>query len=224
MVDFKTLPLSLFANEHTDPPLIQVHHGTTFRAVRALRSLIETGKLVRDKSLAGPNFQAEKTIEKSVKNYFAWALSDSGFNLTDPQYIPTYTILTRKKGQPTTSAIELLNTRLRTLATRHRERLGIVSSIEPSPHPSPPESATQVYDDTLSPSPPTLVGILIVSALVVVFTLNSYNSQAEEADGLESTGLRFIAKFDFSEHAYDVWNAIAVAIVAGHIRGDEEGW
>lgn len=143
MVDFKTLPLTLFANDNTDPPLIQPISGTEFRAVRALRDLVDTGKIVRDKSLAGPNFHAEKTIEKSVKEYFNWALSDANFDILADDYVPIYSIFTRKKGQTTATAISALNTLLRKLATRHRKRLGIVFSIESRSSPPPNSKIAQ---------------------------------------------------------------------------------
>ena len=225
MVDFKTLPLSLFANENTDPPLIEVLQGSEFRAQRALRDLIETGKIVRDKSLASPSMPMAKTVEKSIKGYFAWAFADGGFDTAHADYVPNYLIMTRRRGQTTAAAIAGLNTRLRKLAFRHRERLGILSSIEPSAgsslHNDLRDSTTQVFDDSAVTELPVLVGVLIVSTILVVFTLNGYNSlggNAKDEHDIDNSGLRFIAKFDFGNSAYDVWNAIAVAITAVHIR------
>jgi hypothetical protein len=228
MLDFKTLPLSLFANKDTDSPLIKVDQGKDFHAVRALRELIETGKIVRDKSLTGAIFSPERTIEKSVRAYFTWAFADSDFDTTHSTYTPIHAIATRKRGQPTTIAISILAQRLQMLSTRHRENQGVLSSIESTLNHNldmsdPPldTSPTQVYDDSSPNEPPTLVGILIVSAIVVIFTLNSHNSLRSGArtdNNLDSSGVRFIAKFDFADPKYDVWNAIAVAITAVHVR------
>ena len=225
MVDFKTLPLSLFANENTDPSLVEVLQGSEFRAKRALRDLIETGKNVRDKSMVGSPTPVAKTVEKSVKDYFAWAFADGNFDTTHSNYIQNYAIMTKKRGQTTAAAIAALNVRLSKLAARHRERLGILSSIESGAASSLPtdlkDSATQVFDDSAVTEPPALVGVLIVSTILVVFTLNSYNAlgaHGTDEDDIDNSGLRFIAKFDFANPAYDVWNAIAVAITAVHIR------
>ena len=223
MIDFQTLPLSLFANDNTDPPLIKVLNGTEFRAQRALRDLIETGKVVRDKSFAGPSANPAKTIEKHVKDYFTWALSDGSFDTLHDKYIPTYHIMTRRRGQTTADAIASLNSKLRKLATRHRDRLGILSSIESGTAASAlselHNKTTQLYDDSAVPEPPVLVGILIVAKFLVIFTLNGYNSlAASETEDINDSRLRFIAKFDFGDPAYDVWNAIAIAITVVHIR------
>ena len=224
MVDFKTLPLTLYADDNTDPPLIHALSGTDFRAIRALRSLIDTGKTLRDKSFAGPSFRAEKVIEKSVKEYFAWAFGDANFDLTHDTYVPSYHIMTRRKCQNTTDAMVVLDARLRDLATRHREHYNIASSIESNVNASLldelKDEATAVYDDADPSEPPVLVGILIVSAILVIFTMNPYRVSSDSVvnGDIDNSGLRYIAKFDFSDAQYDVWNAIAVAVTAVHVR------
>jgi hypothetical protein len=241
MVDFKTLPITLFEKpEDLEPPLIQVQSRKDFRAIHALRNLIETGKLVRDKSLSSPTSSIERKLERCVKDYFAWAIADSSFNTESNDYIPNYVIMTRRKHQTTADAIKHLNTKLRKLAARHCSRLEVDDEtlLEDIPLPTPDASAggtnpTVVFDDTApkpesaSSTPPTLYGLLIISTILVVFTLNHHNyrkygaAEDEQVD-IDSTGLHYISRFDFNDASYDVWNAVAVAITAVEARAGLE--
>ena len=222
MIDFKTLPLSLFANENSDRPLIEPLYGSDFRAIRALQTLIETGKDVRGKAMSARGVQVARKMHQAIKAYFTWALADGDFDTAHDNYIPAYHITVRKQGQSGRDAIATLETRLRELGIRHHEHLDILSSIESGAASNPrwlQGSQTQVFDDSAAREPPVLVGMLIVSKILHVFTLNAHNSiGAGPAEDIGDSGLRFVAKFDFSNPAYDVWHALAIAITVAHIR------
>ena len=226
MLDFPTYPLALFSSANSPPPLLQSYSGNDFRATKALTELSEMGKRIRDRNLASSGLRSEPIITATVSSYIDWALKDAKVHLSQrPGALPVHVITTLQKGQTTHTAITAMTAQLHDLAAEHRRAHNIRDSVEvPDRDTTPVSDATHVLkedDDTL----PILTGIMICSSLVVVMTLNahtipsaSFSSSETRTDTQDETGPRFIATFDFSNGAMDVWNAFAVAIVAMHIR------
>jgi hypothetical protein len=226
MLDFPTYPLALFSSANSPPPLLQSYSGNDFRATRALTELSEMGKRIRDRNLASSGLRSEPIITSTVSSYIDWALKDAKVHLSQRRgALPVHVITTLQKGQTTHNAITAMTAQLHDLAAAHRRAHNIRESVEvPDRDTTPGSDATHVleeYDDNL----PILTGIMICSSLVVVVTLDahtvssaSFFSSENRTDAQDESGLRFIATFDFSNGAMDVWNALAVAIVAMHIR------
>jgi hypothetical protein len=255
MLDFKTLPLSLYAREGTPQPLISSHAEAEFRAIRALRDLIGLGQQVRDHAISIRRSQPEPTIERGIQKYMSWALRDVGMHPTQrPSAIPVHAITAMRRDQTTQDTIAELTANLHVLASRWRRAHNICESVEaPSITPISNEETQIAVGD--SDDLPILIGIIICSSLLMIVTLNAHTlpppvlttktcppphivspqSQSSTSSDIvlkkeegpdpetpntavgaevEDSGLRVIATFDFSDARQDVWNALAVAIVA----------
>lgn len=240
MLDFGTLPISVFVHEDTsEPPLVQNVKGNQFRAARALRQLFEAGHDVRDRVHVSPGSHREKILEQTVKRYLHWALTDVGLRPSSrADYIPVHAIVTRRRGQNTLQTLEDVAFRLQRLAERHQRARHIRPSIEfQSSNEVDPDETRVIEDDGALP---TLIGLVIISSVIAVVTLSPFSQPAvfssprvrqtasppSSDPGAQSTHksdsnpdrLRIIAEFDFSQKDQDVWNALGVAIVAMQIR------
>jgi hypothetical protein len=236
MIDFDTLPISVFAHENSsDPPLIQNLRDNQFRAGHALRRLFEAGHDARDRSHVSPGVRRERVLEKSVRRYLYWALTDVGLRpRSKTQYIPVHVVTARKQGHSTLQTLEEVATKLQKLSERHQKAQNVEPSVE-ARNPNPADAdETRVADD--DPSTPTLIGLVIISAVLVVVTLSPFAPAVPECtnderaspppyDPLSQGGTRFnpdrlriIAELDFSQKDQDVWNALGVAIAAMEIR------
>ncbi|EXJ56140.1 hypothetical protein A1O7_09071 [Cladophialophora yegresii CBS 114405] len=236
MIDFDTLPISVFAHENSsDPALIQNLRDNQFRAGHALRRLFEAGQDARDRSHVSPGVRRERVLEKSVKRYLYWALTDVGLRpRSKTQYIPVHVVAARRKGQSTLQTLEEVATKLQKLSERHQRAQNVQHSVETRGLNPADADETRVADD--DSSTPTLIGLVIISAVLVVVTLSPFapptpeSLQGEKASAgpSDSSGeggtsfnpdrLRIIAELDFSQKDQDVWNALGVAIAAMEIR------
>lgn len=252
MIDFDTLPLSVFAHEaSTDLPLIHSNRDNQFRAAHALRNLLEAGHDVRDRTHVSPGLRREKILERVIKRYLTWALADVGLRCrSDTEFLPSHIILTHKKGRSTLETLQNMATKLHKLADRHRQARSVYKSVEidPSTTPLVGPDADQEYDDSC----PTIIGLVLISSVVVVVTLNPLGEQdlgypatdAPKTTALpyhstssrqaQGNTLRTMINLDFSKSDQDVWNALGLAIVAMSIRKEalksnvpqnlDEGW
>ncbi|KAL6248331.1 hypothetical protein RBB50_004586 [Rhinocladiella similis] len=240
MLDFGTLPISVFAHENTtDPPLIHHVRDKQFRAARALRQLFEAGHEARDRSYVSPGARREKMLERSMKRYLYWALTDMGLRpKSDPNYIPVHTLTRRRRGRTTLQTLEHVAQKLQRLADRHYQARNVQPSIElHSLSLTDTDNARVIEDDgTL----PTVIGLVMISSVVAVVTLSPFAQPNTQPPSIRQTAspplsdqdaqtaptsssevtdrLRIIAELDFSLKDQDVWNALGVAIVAMQIR------
>jgi hypothetical protein len=217
-LDFKTLPLALFAPVDEQEALICSNSNAEFRAIRALRQLLETGRTVRDKMLASPGSSIESTISRGILKYLKWAMNDAGI-YHDHEVLPVHHIISRIPGKSTTDLINDLEDALHHLARQHAQG-GVLPSIE---H----DNDTPVLESSSHSDPdhhhelPTLTGFLVTYSLVYLWTMNPnyIRVKAEsDADGDDELRIRFIAKFDFSDAGMDVWNGLSIAIVCVMLR------
>ncbi|RVX74220.1 hypothetical protein B0A52_02052 [Exophiala mesophila] len=235
MIDFDTLPLSVFAHEaSTDLPLIHSNRDNHFRAAHALRNLLEAGHDVRDRTHVSPGLRRERILERVVNRYLTWALADIGLRpRSDPDFLPTHIVLAHRKGRSTLETLQKMTIKLHRLADRHRQARTVYKSVEidPSTTPFVDTHVDEEYKDC-----PTMIGLVIVSSVVVVVTLNHLGDHDQEHPttiGLKETALknssttfaqtqpgtlRTMINLDFSKSDQDVWNSLGVAIVAMSIR------
>ena len=236
MLDFDTLPISVFVHEHTtDPPIIQNIKDNQFRAAHALRRLFEAGHDVRDRNHISPGSRREKILERAVKRYLYWALTDVGLrpsSAATTTYLPVHIVVTKRKGRSTLQTLEEVATKLNSLSERHQQEQDVRPSIEPQDVTFLDVNETRVSDDDNSP---TLIGLVIISSVLAIVTLSPFSPAPEPAEiraqtasppdsdptpdpGTNADRLRIIAELDFSQRDQDVWNALGVAIVAMQIR------
>lgn len=230
MNDFKTLPLSLYATNDIEIPLMQSNLLREFHAIRALRDLFDLGNIARGGSFSQNRQWPELKIQKRIENFITWALKDVNMHSSQrPNLIPVHTVTAMKTGQSTQEAIQDLAASLHTLARRWRQACDIRESIEIGGHEltltSNDNEDTRVVDSDDEEELPILYGVLICSTIIMIVTMNSHHAASSakmgkpfdhEADS--SSGLRLIATFDFSNKGQDVWNALAIVILVMCIR------
>ncbi|KAJ9604278.1 hypothetical protein H2200_011112 [Cladophialophora chaetospira] len=236
MLDFDTLPLSVFAHENSsDPALIQNVRDNQFRASHALRRLFEAGHDARDRSHVSPGVRRERVLETAVKRYLYWALTDVGLRpRSKTSYCPVHVVVARKKGHSTLRTLEEVATKLQKLSDQHLRAHNIQPSIEADSSTLTDADETRVADDDASM--PTLIGLVIISSVLVVVTLSPFAppttdnavdrmtspplSEPSSREGTLSNSdrLRIIAELDFSQKDLDVWNALGIAIASMQIR------
>lgn len=235
--DFKTYPARLFNLDPDDTPLITSLYSPQFHAIRALRELVETGHQVRDQLQASLRpFKIQRTIQMQIEAYIDWALSDADF-YPGSQTIPIHCILQRRPKQKTEDAIVALADAMCDLLAEHRRFFQTPSALRrsPTPHelkrettsnsPAPPaspgmqvDSNPQIIDDPRGRLPPVMIGFLIVGPTATIFTLNARNADAATLAEDPTRGIHMLGRFNFTESRYDVWNALAIAIAACHLR------
>lgn len=230
MIDFDTLPLSIFAHEDSiDPPLIQNMRDNQFRAAHALRRLLEAGHDVRDRTHVSPGVRRERILERIVKRYLHWALTDVGLRPNSlSNFLPTHVIVTHRKGRSTFQTLEEMASKLHNLAERHRKTAKIYPTIEP-------HESQLVFSSQPDPIPdtgeiPTLFGLVLISSVLAIVTLSPFTAEktvTASASGSQFSSpavfndcLRTIVDLDFSQKDQDVWNSLGVAIVAMQIRNE----
>ncbi|KAI9773986.1 MAG: hypothetical protein M1839_001937 [Geoglossum umbratile] len=186
--DFDTIPGRLFGNEGV---MINSYCQNTFRATQALHALFKLGGRVRDRELAG--LPVEGLIKKEVERYMRWSQEDGEFSRKP--HIPVLAIAAGSSNQTEEDLEDRIKGKLETLAARYREAFSIATTdvSTPPPHPSSPQYIRPL---------PTLYG-LVISGIVMGFV--TYNSADDKAI------VRSVGLFDYSTHANDVWNGIAIA-------------
>jgi hypothetical protein len=243
--DFKTYPTQLFDKDVEAASLIASielpeHHSTRaarqFRAIHALRELAETGHKVRDQKLAKFKIaRIQGTIKRQIEEYVDWALSDADLYPTR-QTLPTHHVAQRAQNQSVAEAISDLASVMHASLGQHRgdfaddEPLAMSSGLPElkreslSMSPALPSFPTEdldpdctIRDDSQGNFSPVIVGFLIVGTTVTIFTLNAQNADAE-AGGDKTYGIHMLGRFNFNEPHHDVWNALAIAIAACHVR------
>lgn len=244
MTDFRTLPLSLYSTGDDNVPLIQAYKSNAeFHAIKELRELIDLGRNVRDRVLAIPGTKREDMVDRAIKKYIKWALSDAGLKInraaTRRETIPIHVQVKLKSRQTTMQCLAELKTKMHALRAQHFRARNIHESIERDIEDAATpgsEGMTQVAESS-EDDLPVIYGVMIKRSIIAVFTLNSRvpsprNTEEEKWLHQAVTAIdndlgddcasdpRFISDFDFSDHTKDVWNAFVVAILAMQIRND----
>ncbi|KAL9088477.1 MAG: hypothetical protein Q9165_006201 [Trypethelium subeluteriae] len=193
-LDFNTLPDALFAEKEEDA---------------YIRSLGGSGRL----SLESCEFRAQKALhnliglgarmrdklmvggknpelmaKKEILKYMKWSLADAG--LDRKKGVEEFIVVEARVGKEPAKALQdRMRKRLDKLAEKHKNLID--------------------HDA----DPPALYGILLIHSVMAFI---GYDPNT--ATGNDTGDLRTIATFNFKELDYDVWNSLAIAIVAVHAR------
>ncbi len=190
-------PDALFADD--DNAFLTTLSGRFFRGSKALGRLFELGGRVRDCVLLNGRTTPEQQTKKMVKEYIKWADADA--NLDTTSAIPMLAIECQPSSIPAARLQEKARAKLDKLAARYRTAFRVNQSIERSP--------TSRASTVLAHPIPTLYAIVASGTLVA---LVAYNPADENPD------VKPIAFFQMNDTAYDVWNALALAIIICHVR------
>lgn len=174
-MDFKTLPQQLFSVQEQEP-LILPYEQREFRAKHYLRALFAIAAGVRDRSLTG--LQTEPIIKRALQKFISWALLDAGVHPTQrPNAIPVHAIATQRRNENSHDVVRRMETKLYKLACRYQDVHRVRQSVEPTPQLGTPETSTDYHLGSAceydSVHMPTLIGLVIVSSVVAVVTLDS---------------------------------------------------
>ncbi|KAK0944183.1 hypothetical protein LTR29_004315 [Friedmanniomyces endolithicus] len=222
--DFTYLPDALFEPPGEDekafigsahnPPKTS-HH---YRGMKALTRLMEMGGRVRDTFLSEGRMQPERQTRKHVQEFLKWTNRDADLDLRSA--IPVLAFEVQPAGTPHADIEENARRKMARLHEKYREAFRAEPSIEGSP--SPRSGATAAENLVAHPIPQ-------IYALVASHTLIALVAFRPDSATLEQE-VRTVAFFDLRDKDYDVWNSLAMAIVACHVRdvrvkvAEETGW
>jgi hypothetical protein len=194
--EYRWLPDGLF--EQNNDSFLGSLRGDHFRASKAMQSLFNLGGRVRDR---GPNHGPEAEIERHFKRFHKWAQTDAG--LDEKTAIPILAHVYGSAGAAGEDLKFLAARKCRRLARRWRDALRVHRSVEFSPA----SRATSFETTPLAYEMPTFYAVIASHMLVA---LVAYRAHTDEATPM--------AYLDYSDPNLDVWNSLALAIVACHVR------
>ncbi|KAK6436181.1 hypothetical protein LTR95_007625 [Oleoguttula sp. CCFEE 5521] len=192
------LPDALFATDNST--FISSVRGLHANSENALNRLIDTASYARDAILAGCRTRPEIIVLRRVREYLRWAMRDS--QLEQRTLIPLLTVIAKPAGTPHATLETITTHRLEKLASRYREAFLVRASTERS---SPCSQASVQY----SYPTPTLYGIIASHTIVALVAYTPHDATRK---------ITPMAFFDLTQVDYDVWNALALAIVVCHVR------
>ncbi|KAK5117292.1 hypothetical protein LTR62_005909 [Meristemomyces frigidus] len=199
-MDFKYLPDALFSQD--DEAFLSSVRSEHMRGIKALDSLFEIGGRVRDRTLFDDgNLSPSQQAVKSVNAFSRWALKDA--DLDPHTAIPLMACSSFAVDTPAYTIIAHIHRKMSRLHTRYHEAFRAEPSIENSP---------TSQSSKLSYPTPQIYGLIASHTLVVLMAYvpsNSANAQDE---------VKNVANFDMKDKGYDVWNALAMAIIVCQLR------
>lgn len=205
--DFSFMPDALFSE--TDDAFVSSVRSDHFRAIGAFEKLLELGGRVRDRLVLEGKTQPEQQSCRQIRAFIRWAEADAQL---DPRTsIPILTIESAAAGTPAIVLQENARKKCAKLAKRWRDALRVTQSIEVSP-PASPSKRSKSISTHLSSPPPTLYAIVASHTLVALTAYNPADDKGGEPQ------VKSAAFFDMKDAAYDVWNALAIAIIVCHVR------
>jgi len=195
--DFDSFPTNLFSR-HDDHTFIKAVGNSEFRAMKALRDLVNLGARARD-VLVSPIAQRtpEQVLRKGILRYMKWSLEDAGLNVAQGPDIPNLAVESGGKDVKGTVLEAGIMNKLSHLETRWHNAL-LVDIVD--------EDDRVIGNEYLC-DPPTMYGIVLTHTVMAFVAL---------VPGQE--GLKQIATLDYGDARYDVWNALAAAIYIIHCR------
>jgi hypothetical protein len=154
--------------------------------------------------------EASAVIEKKLKSYISWAISDANLNKINNS-CPVHDIFVVKKSQTVDDTLKALKTRLESLARRHRRQ-----------HTTHLRKSALLKNENVKeendkcPELPMLFGLLIHGSTVHVTIFDT--SRASDTIGSKDTSyFRVLISFDLSDDDHD-WKTLALALVVMRIR------
>ncbi|KAF2721628.1 hypothetical protein K431DRAFT_268410 [Polychaeton citri CBS 116435] len=189
------MPDELFS-ETDDDAFISSARGMHSHSEKALLKLFQMGPNVR--TLMKPGGRPEQAFVRGVREYTKWATRDS--QLHEPGIIP----LVATKARPENTPADILEAK----AKRELERLAEMYRLAFTASPSI-ESPTPTTPPPLAYPLPTLYCLVASHTLVALAAYRCADANPQ---------MHTVAMFDFVDKDYDVWNALAIAIILCHQR------
>ena len=215
--DFGFLPDALF--EDNDDAYINSLKSNPHRAAKELEKLFELGGWVRDRVYLKGRITPEVQVTRAFNTYTKYIESDAG--MTGKGAVPMVVVEAVPAGTEPATIEQNARTKLARLANRHREALKAGESVGDAQSQSAnkgPNEAEQI---------PTLYALV---ASHTILALIAYRPQDErevtQEDGTvvrEAASARSLAFFNMARKGYDVWNGLALAIIACHLRNVQLG-
>ncbi|TKA69563.1 hypothetical protein B0A49_06415 [Cryomyces minteri] len=199
-IDFGILPDELFTPDDRRA-FVKAAHGNDFRAIRALSLLVDLGPVVCDKIAAGR--APEATLSRAITSYIKWAERDGKLDVNSN--IPLIAIEAGRYNESGHVLAARLIAKLEGLAMRYRTAFRVHRSVENSVTDESEEESRSEYTRDL----PTLYGVSITHSIVAFV---GYDPMAAHPV-LHTLGI-----FDFGRSDFNVWNCLAIAILAVHAR------
>ncbi|KAK1084373.1 hypothetical protein LTR33_002708 [Friedmanniomyces endolithicus] len=209
--DFTYLPDALFEPPGEDEkafigsahnPPDNSHH---YRGMKALTKLMEMGGRVRDTFLSEGRMKPEPQTRKYVQEFLRWTNKDANLDLRFA--IPVLAFEVQPVGTPHVEIEENARRKMARLHEKYREAFRAEPSIEASPSLRKSTSA-----ENLVAHPIPQIYALVASHTLVALVAFRPDSPTPEQE------VRTVAFFDLRDKDYDVWNSLAMAIVACHVR------
>lgn len=169
------------------------------RAIIAIEKLFELGGRMRDRVMLQGQVTPEQQVRRTLKEYIRWANTDSG--LDHKSAIPLLALETKSANIDANDIKQNAKRKCEKLARRYRNAFRVLQSIENSPG---SRTSTQ-----LAYPVPTIYALIASHTLIA---LTAYNPEDAEPD------IKIVAMFEMKDKDYDVWNALALAIVVCHLR------
>ncbi|KAJ6081233.1 hypothetical protein N7499_006107 [Penicillium canescens] len=210
--DFMTLPEKLFFAADNDKHgegdfVLGAHKSSEFYAIRAFQGLLQVCGHVRDfcNVLRSP---PEPFIKKTIEKYLRWAVTDAGL-VVEPCNIPMHVVYTKTDKEDSQEAITKFYKKLQIRANDFKRYVLL----------------TPARDKFW----PTLIGFFVTGPIVSVVTLDttpqpsdanppSEDKSAKPLGKDNSSGINLLMYMDLSDMNRDVWGAMFLAILIGHVR------
>lgn len=202
---FSFMPDALFSD--TDDAFVSSARADHFRASREFEKLLEMGSRVRDRITEKGRTRPEQQSCNQVRTFLRWAEKDA--QLDSRTAIPTLAFVHVPQGTPASDLQEKARKKCAKLASRWRDALRVKQSIEFTPRSAKSRSSNSTR---LAHAMPTLYAIVASHTLVALTAYNPTDDSAGEPQ------VKSAAFFDMADPVYDVWNALALAIVVCHVR------
>lgn len=162
-------------------------------ATREFAALIDAGPRCRD--ALSQNQVPERHLKRGIERYNKWALRDA--KIHPKSYIDLISIVAAKPNETVPVALDRLSRKFHKRAQEWRDKLR---------HPDcDKDDENQVY----AQAPPTLYGFLIKYSVVAIVTHDASKPDAPVRN-LMTSNLQMLG--------YDVWAALAIAIVCVRAR------
>lgn len=195
--DYRYMPDALFSQDNN--AIISSACGKHYHGIVALNKLLELGGRVRDRVVFNGRVTPEQQVRISLKLYMKWAATDTG--LDQRTAIPLLAIVAQPADTDPRELQENARRKMARLYARYEEAFRVRRSIETTP-----SSVTT----NLSHPVPQLYAII---ASHMFIALMAYRPEL-----VDEGQVKVVSHFNMEDKGYDVWNALAMAIIVCHVR------
>ena len=192
-LDFPTIPSVVFENDDKDA-YIDTHGGNRLAAIHALKTLLESGKRVREKNYQ--KMHASEILRRAIGSYVKWAMEDA--DLQNRDLIPILTVKCSKRGEGYRKCLDRTKKEMHRLASLHRDRWEAARN-----------EAGTANSELLPQQPPTIFGILIIQTTLLIASLPNCDDESE---------VQISVVLEYHEEGQDIWNVLTVSTLLMMIR------